>query len=88
MSPEETPQTPTNLKPSEPQSPSPFPFRSKGVIIAIIIVVVAIVIGVSALIGVGSTSQYQGYIRQIEDTTSDLQDNAVEETSEVEAILR
>jgi hypothetical protein len=62
------------LKTSEPEPSSPF--KSKGIIIAVIIVIVAAVIGFSALIGLGSTSQYQGYIKQIEDQTADLQDEA------------
>ena len=40
--------------------------------IAVIIVIVAIIIGISALMGLGSTGQYQGYIKKIEQQTEDL----------------
>ncbi len=91
MSPEETPQTKPNiqLKLSEPQPASPF--RSKGIIIAVIIVIIAAVVGVSALIGLGSTSQYQGYIKKIEDQTNDLKDEAPDlqyEASVEEGVVR
>lgn len=78
IAPENTPTPQIQLKPSEPQPSSPF--KSKGVIIAVIIVIVAAVIGVSALIGLGSANQYQGYIKQIEDQTADLQKDEPQDT--------
>lgn len=53
--------------------------RSKGVIIAIIIGIIAIVIGVSALLKHGSTSEYQGYLKKIDQQTEELKQEKVDQ---------
>jgi len=53
-----------------------------------IIVIAAVVIGVSALIGLGSTSQYQGYIQKIEYQTQELQQEVPVEIPVEEGIVR
>jgi len=52
--------------------------RSKGIITAIIIGIIAIVIGISALLKYGSTSEYQGYLKKIEQQTEELKQEKID----------
>jgi uncharacterized protein YxeA len=52
--------------------------RSRGVVIAIIIGIIALVIGVSALLKSGSTDQYQGYLKKIDQQTEELKQEKVD----------
>lgn len=63
-------QLPPTTPPAPEKTEEPAPHKSllggKGLIIAAIIVIIALIIGASALIGLGSTDQYQGYIYDLE----------------------
>ncbi len=52
--------------------------HSRGVIIAIVIGIIALVIGVSALMKYGSTSEYQGYLKKIDQQTEELKQEKVD----------
>jgi hypothetical protein len=47
-------------------------FANKGIIIAAILVIVVAIIGISALLNINSTDQYQGFIQKMEQQTEDL----------------
>lgn len=87
MSPEEqTPLTPPASENSEEPAPHKSLLGSKSLIAAAIIVIIALIIGASALIGLGSTEQYQGYIYDLEERIDDGQSlETVIETVEVES---
>lgn len=53
--------------------------RSKGIMIAIIIGIIAIVIGISALLKYGSTNEYQGYLKKIDQQTEELKQEKVDQ---------
>jgi len=44
-------------------------FRNRGMLIAAIIGLIVLIIGVSSLFSIGNKSQYQGLIKQIEEST-------------------
>jgi len=46
---------------------------NKGLFIAIIVVIIIAIVGVSALIGLNSSSQYQGLIQKLEQETAKIQ---------------
>lgn len=84
---EEPKPTPPKLEvPKSPEEKKASMIGNKGILIAIILGIIAVIIGISALRSLGSTEQYQGFIKKAEEVVEEAevpqQETPVEEVPE------